>query len=422
MYHLFSHNDLDGVGCGIVAKIAFGDNVEIRYNSVSGLDFQVERFLEQETKDTFLFITDLSVNEKNEKALVEYTEKGGKAKLIDHHKTALHFNNYHWGSVTIEYEDGRLACATSLFYDYLSHHNLIQPSNALDKFVELVRQYDTWEWDKNNNVEAKRLNDLFFMISIEEFEERMIERITKGDTFTFDDFEEKILNMEEDKIERYIRKKRRELVQTFIDDYCVGIVHAESYHSELGNELGKENSHLDYIAILNVGGKRMSLRTIHDEIDVSEIANKYGGGGHAKASGCSMNELVYKQFVEKPFTLESIRLDAFKNRFNLKASENGSLYLNNEGNKFFIYPDEEGEWKIEWNGSKLDHTFTSFEEAEKVIKRNHFASLARDEAYIDYLVDGKKKTKIENQNAVETELFFRYFNDAPDAGHLPITH
>ncbi len=25
MYHLFTHNDLDGVGAGIVAKLAFGD-------------------------------------------------------------------------------------------------------------------------------------------------------------------------------------------------------------------------------------------------------------------------------------------------------------------------------------------------------------------------------------------------------------
>ncbi|AOP15284.1 Oligoribonuclease NrnB [Bacillus licheniformis] len=31
MYHLYSHNDLDGVGCGILAKVAFGERVEVRY-------------------------------------------------------------------------------------------------------------------------------------------------------------------------------------------------------------------------------------------------------------------------------------------------------------------------------------------------------------------------------------------------------
>ena len=82
----------------------------------------------------------------------------------------------------------------------------------------------------------------------------------------------KLLNMEEDKIERYIRRKKREIVQLKIDKYYAGIVYGESYHSELGNELGKEHPHLDYIAILNMGSKKISFRTIHDHVDVSEIA------------------------------------------------------------------------------------------------------------------------------------------------------
>ena len=83
----------------------------------------------------------------------------------------------------------------------------------------------------------------------------MINKLTTSDHFDFDEFEMKILNMEEDKIERYIRRKKREIVQAKIDEYFAGIVYAESYHSELGNELGKEYPHLDYIAILNMGGK-----------------------------------------------------------------------------------------------------------------------------------------------------------------------
>ena len=108
---------------------------------------------------------------------------------------------------------------------------------------------------KNNLLKAKQLNDLFSLLSLDEFETRMIERLKNEELFEFNEFEQQILKMEEDKINRYIRKKNRELVQTFIGDHCVGIVHAEMYHWELGNELGKENSHLDYIAILNMGGK-----------------------------------------------------------------------------------------------------------------------------------------------------------------------
>lgn len=252
MYLLYTHNDLDGVGCGIVARCAFGDKAEVRYNSVGGLNLQVERFLEKARKKSYLFITDLSVNEANERGLDEYVKSGGKVKLIDHHKTALHFNEYSWGMVQVQYDNGKLASATSLFYEYLIQNGLLKPTKALDDFVELVRLYDTWEWEQNGQLQAKRLNDLFYMVSIEEFEEKMVERLHSGEPFSFDEFEEKILDMEEEKIERYVRRKKREIVQARIRDHYVGIVHAESYHSELGNELGKENAHLDYLSLIHI--------------------------------------------------------------------------------------------------------------------------------------------------------------------------
>ncbi|MGP4082920.1 DHH family phosphoesterase [Pseudalkalibacillus sp. R45] len=389
MYKLFTHNDLDGVGCGIVAKIAFGNEIDVRYNSVMGLDFQVERFLERkdekQNKDLTLYITDLSVNEKNEKALDEFAREGGKVQLIDHHKTALHFNDYDWGYVKVEYDDGRLACATSLIYGYLVHHQLLEPSAALEKFVELVRQYDTWEWEQNDNLKAKQLNDLFFMVSIDEFVEKMVPRLERMDHFEFDEFEQKLLEMEEDKIERYIRRKKRELVQTFVGDYCTGIVHAESYHSELGNELGTANRHLDYITILNMGGRKISFRTIHDDVDVSAVAGYFGGGGHAKAAGCSMNEESYEIYARAAFIIEPMRQDAFRNHYNLKETAQGCLYENRNEDRLFIYAEESEQWIVERNGNPISHRFSSFEEAERYVKRNHSAWLARDEHYVAYL-------------------------------------
>ncbi|MBT2689472.1 oligoribonuclease [Bacillus sp. ISL-47] len=395
MYRLYTHNDLDGVGCGIVAKIAFGKDVEIRYNSVMGLDHQIEKLFEQEKKlkDDFLFITDLSVNEENTIRIDDLSKSGGKVRLIDHHKTALHFNEYSWGRVKVNYEDGRLTAATSLLYEYLLEHELIKQSPALDEFVELVRQYDTWEWDQNENIKAKNLNDLFFMVSIDEFEEKMTERILNAKHFDFDDFEQKLLEMEEEKIERYVRRKKREIIQTFIGDFCAGIVHAESYHSELGNELGKDNPHLDYIAILNLGGKKISFRTIHDHVDVSAIAGQFGGGGHAKASGCSMGKEAFQLFVNDIFPLDPMRQDAFKNRYNNKNSPQGVLYENKKGDKFFIFAKNENIWILEMNGKPIQEPYDEFQAAENFIKRKYMAWLVRDDIYVDFLKNFHMKTK-----------------------------
>lgn len=387
MYKLLSHNDLDGVGCGILAKLAFGKDVKVRYNSVASLNREVEWFLENDNKETFLFITDLSVNEEMEKKLELFYQSNGNVQMIDHHKTALHFNNYDWGHVQVEDDEGKLTSATSLFYEFLVETKHIEPSGAVSEFVELVRQYDTWEWEKNDNHEAQRLNALFFLISIEEFEEKMMSRLTSSEHFRFDEFEVKILDMEEHKIERYIRRKRRELVQSQVGELFAGIVYAESYHSELGNELGKEYPHLDYIAILNIGGKRLGFRTIHEDVDVSEVAGQFGGGGHAKASGCSMNEEAYQQYVVETFHLDPLREDARKNRYNLKRSSFGSLYKNAMDETFFLSSHHDNEWCIEKDKMKMQQTFPSFDEGEKFIKRNYMAWLVRDDAFVSYLMD-----------------------------------
>lgn len=392
MYHVYSHNDLDGVSCGIIARIAFGENVNNRYNSVQGLDLQVERYLEKAVENDHLFITDLSVNKENEERIESFIKKGGKVTLIDHHKTALNLNDYTWGNVTVAYPDGHLACATSLLYDYLVEHYDLEKTNALNEFVDLVRQWDTWEWDLNKTMNAKRLNDLFYMLSIDEFEERMVKRLTSEDSFSFDEFEEKLLDMEETKIERYIKRKRRELVQTFIGDYCVGIVHAESYHSELGNVLGKDCPHLDYIAILNLGGKKMSFRTIHDEVDVSAVAAKFNGGGHVKAAGATLTEEAYKLFIATPFSIEPLRVDALRNQFNIKESKLGTLYRS-EDKTFYIYPASDKEWVLEENKVKKQ-TYPSFAEAENNIKRYEKAWLVRDDQFVHFIrqtmIEGKK--------------------------------
>ncbi|SFQ85562.1 MULTISPECIES: DHH family phosphoesterase [unclassified Bacillus (in: firmicutes)] len=385
MIYLFSHNDLDGIGCGILAKLAYKDRVEVRYNSIARHDTQIQRFLEKMNKKSSLIITDLAVNDENALRITEMHKKGQDIILIDHHKTSMKLNEFPWGRVKVVQDDGNLTCATSLLYEYFQEQNILKPTKTLTEFVELVRLYDTWEWEKQDVKEAKQLNDLFSIYSIDEFQELMMSRLLHEEGFSFSEFEDKILSIEEEKTQRYIRRKRREIVQTFINDYCVGVVHADSNHSELGNDLGKTFQHLDYIAIVNVGGKRISFRTIHDHIDVSSIAGEYGGGGHAKASGCSMDDAAFKNFVQDIFHEDTLMADPEQNQHNLKKSPKGTLFENRQKEQYLILPSGSEEWIISINGEQKHESFPSFEKAEEYLKRQFSVWLSRDDSYIDFM-------------------------------------
>lgn len=113
---LFTDTDLDGLGTAIVAKLAFGDQVDVFHCSYRNLNQRVDYFLQHQndTDDVQLFITDLAVNEQIEKKLDERFKNGGHVQMIDHHVTALHFNKYPWGKVVTEYDNGKNMCDFTL--------------------------------------------------------------------------------------------------------------------------------------------------------------------------------------------------------------------------------------------------------------------------------------------------------------------
>lgn len=377
---LFTDTDLDGLGCAIVAKLAFGDDVEVTHCSYRNLNQRVEHFFQNEdNKNIKLYITDLAVNEQVEKKLNERYHHGGHVQMIDHHVTALHFNQYPWGFVQPEYDNGKKTCATSLLFEHFVENKQLEQTPALVEFVDLVRQYDTWEWDENDNILAKHLNDLFFMFGREQFEEDLLKRLKENpDLFQLTDMENMLMDVEEKKIERYIYAKNKQIVQRFVGKYCIGIVHAEQYLSELGNALNKKNPHLDMIVLVNVGTKKVGFRTIHDEVNVAQFAKELGGGGHPKASGCDLNEETFKLFVTDVFHLEPIKPDPEKNEVNVKDALHGTYYENRNGEISFIKKNNMGKYILVHQGRLQEVQFKTFEEAEKYVKRTYQSWLQFD--------------------------------------------
>lgn len=97
-----------------------------------------------------------------------------------------------------------------------------------------------------------------------------------------------LLEIQQEKIDKYIKKKNNEIIEYRIDEYSVGVVFANQFISELGNELSSLNQQYDLIAM--IGENSISYRTTKNNIDCSNIAKLFGGGGHKKSSGSRISE------------------------------------------------------------------------------------------------------------------------------------
>lgn len=301
---LFTHTDLDGVGCGIVGLHVFED-IDIEYCNYDDVDYLVSKFIAEESyKYDKVFITDISVHEDVAKEINEHI--GDKTTLLDHHATAKWLNKYEWAEVNdleisiYPQEEYMKSSGTSMFYDYLWRHYDLNDGQLVE-FVEKVRRYDTWEWStKFNDTNAKQLNDLLYLTGREAF----VTRFTFDPSIEFTETESTILNMEQTRIKNYIKGKEKQLKIVEILEYDAGLVFAEQYHSELGNELAKKFWKLDFIVIVNPATAKVSYRGIKEDVDLGkDVAKIFGGGGHPKAAGSQIDERLLDELIVEIFKI-----------------------------------------------------------------------------------------------------------------------
>lgn len=298
--HLFTHNDWDGVSPAILLKKVFKNRLKTTlFCSYSNINKKLLQFLNKNKKlEEVIYITDIGINEEVAELLDERHKNGQEIYLIDHHASNMYLNKYEWATVEDIKEDIML-CATTMVYEHLLERELLEESTMLSSYVENVRLYDTWDWFKENKPLPKKINDLFFMLPIRSFINMANEVIDSDQNKEFFIPEEYhlLLEVEENRIDKYIESKEREMLTKEIQDYQVGIIYADKNQSEIGSYIGEKYLELDIVAIVDISNKKVSVRTSKEDVDVSTFAETYDGGGHPKSSGFFLNEDNFFDFV-----------------------------------------------------------------------------------------------------------------------------
>lgn len=290
--YLISHiKDIDGVTPVILMNLT---NREFDYHLLDVYEVEefMNEFLEQDLSIyEHIYITDLTVPESIYEKIEKHSHKD-KFLIFDHHKTHAYAGNYSY--VTLDLNE----CGTTLFYNYLKTiYNIETP--ALNTYIKSVKNLDLWLFEQAEDKIAPILDSLFGLYG----ETRYIDEMTKKfqsvkEEFILTPFEIELLKVEEESKKRYIDKHELRMIKGRLKDISVGIVFAEKYRSELGHELLNRHPEIDVAIVINMNGG-ISLRS--REVDVSELAKEFGGGGHKLASGMSVLEDSIYDFLEHQF-------------------------------------------------------------------------------------------------------------------------
>ncbi len=143
---LFTHTDLDGIGCAVLGKLAF-KNIDISYVDYNNVNDIVLEFINNKEYDNYdhIYITDISINEDVSEIIHNTNPLNEILTILDHHPTAEWLNKYWWAKVNvIENELQEKTSGTYMFYKELVVLEFLEKSESIRILADTVRKYDTW--------------------------------------------------------------------------------------------------------------------------------------------------------------------------------------------------------------------------------------------------------------------------------------
>lgn len=170
-YILSRNNDIDGLGCIILARMAFGREIDAQLvNNKFELEAKVRKLIEDSSiyQCEQVFITSLPLINPSYEISSKCPYLSNNLQVIDHHQSTIDsgLNNLNFIQAKV-IDNGRVTCSTELFYNYLLENNYLNRTKALDDFVELTRIIETWDYQDNLvSKKAKELNSLFKSFAI----------------------------------------------------------------------------------------------------------------------------------------------------------------------------------------------------------------------------------------------------------------
>lgn len=211
-----------------------------------------------------------------------HTTKQAQILWFDHHKSAIENSiKYEYDILPGKREIGKAACRIT--YEELN------PSQLVPEAIELLSAYDVWD---KENAYYDWDYILAYQYGARANESLVLNSLTEGEggstVYYIHKIGESVLRYQNER-DAYVAKNGA--FEAKIDGYnaiCINTWQTNSTAFE--SVYNPDNHHLMVPFRFGSNGKvLLSFYTTHDSIDVSEIAKKFGGGGHKAAAGCEID-------------------------------------------------------------------------------------------------------------------------------------
>jgi oligoribonuclease NrnB/cAMP/cGMP phosphodiesterase (DHH superfamily) len=280
----FHHDDLDGHGAGAVVAM-YEDNYD--KSNFFEVNYVQELPIEKIHKDELVYFVDYSFSLNTVDTLREILKITNNLIWIDHHNSSLQMleKNPDLKDIKGIRQDGISGAALAYMYLY----NV--PYEKLPLILKYVSDFDCFHLKYKNVFE--------FKYGMESLDTSPLSKLWV-DLFKKDkgDDNELLDSIIDDGtiIKRYYDRtaeeyKNKNAYETEIDGHKALVLNRDG-----GSQLfGESYSKYDVLCIWHYDGENYVYSLYSDnKVDVSKIAEKYGGGGHKGASGCSSKTLLFK--------------------------------------------------------------------------------------------------------------------------------
>jgi uncharacterized protein len=259
---LLTHTDLDGVACGVLFNGARPGQGTVELIDNGSIDARVRQALQDSAA---ILVTDHGVDAETADEVDAYIAAGGHFTLLDHHRSSQHLADRQWATI----DEAR--SATGLLFDHLG-----QPA-VFAEFAGLVEDHDLW---LHRDPRSARLAALVGLLG----HERFLARFGGNPSVEFSEGELLLLDNEDERREDYLAKKLEQAKVFEQGGVRWAVCYAEQYQSDVAERL-MTGLDVAATAIVNPARRTVSLRG--RGFDVSAVAQRQGGGGHARAAAFS---------------------------------------------------------------------------------------------------------------------------------------